>query len=511
MLFSPGAIIITFANANAEPMKAEKKKAKWYGYLFRENIFGVGVQATIFAAGVVFTIVLPKLLGKDGFGYLSIAMGIVTLSSMVADLGLQFTALKFIPEGAKKGIAWKYFRAMLAWKLVLSFAAAVLLFLGADFVASVYGLPALAGGTRLGALYLFVYSLYTFVDCVFVGMKKAKNSFLMNVCYNAGRVILPIGIFFAFRQDYIGALAGVTAACGLAVMPGLFAALRDPLFRKEKDGKMDMPALKEYSFYAFVNYVALTTQQWTDTLLIGIFRPVSDVAVYRVAWLWATATFFLSPFSSRVFASAHAYEDDERSRKIFDMSLKYGFVFVFLMITGIMLVSEQFLVLIYGADSGFGAAYPVLAILSLLALETSLTNLNASLLWGKGNIKAPTLLTAGAAVCQILALLALIPPYGIIGAAVAVVVVRVAGVFVQTLLALKHANMKIPYGYVCGPVFCGLVTIAVLIPLKAYTFSWSMAVAYGVGCVAIYCLLAIAIRAVDVRGLIGIVRGAISR
>lgn len=481
---------------------------KWYAYIFKENIYGLGVQASTFIAGVLFTVIFPNLLGREGFGYFSLVTGVVSIMQVLSDLGTGTAALRFIPEGSKKGVAWKYFRLLAEWRVVLAVLASAVMFSGADLIAAAYSSPFLADGIRAGSFYLLSYSIFGFMDVVFVSAKKTRNSFLLNLVFHAGRIGLPLALFFFYRSDYIGALLGVAAASTVAVIAALPWLLGDPLLRGGKDGEVDLPVLKSYIAYGTLAYAAGMMIQWSDTLIIGVYRPIADVSIYRVAWLWATATAFLFPFSYRIFLSAHAYESEERSRKMFGLTMKYGFVFAFLMISGILLVAGQFLGFIYG--DRYSGAYPVMAVLSLLTLENMLTTLASGLFMGKGNVKTPTRVSIVTGLAQVAALVALTPSMGVIGAAFGVAAVRVAAALVQSLLALRFISIRIPAAYVYKPALCGALCVALLLPLKGLTYSLPAALAYGTGAVVLYLAAAVALKAVDVKELLRILKGTVS-
>lgn len=480
---------------------------KWYAYLFRENIYGLGIQAATFIAGILFTVIFPNLLGRDGFGYLSLVIGVVSIALGPADFGASLAVLKLIPEGVKAGIAWKYLRVLSGAKVLLTILVSVLLFLGADLLAASYHSPALAGGLRVGAVFLFFYSFLGFIDNVFVALKKTRNSLLMDIVFHGGRIALPLALFFYYAKDYVTSLWGIAGACAIAVMLAAVALMADPHLGRKRRGAIDRAALWNYMFYGFVAFVAYSFISWSDTLVVGLFRPVSDVSLYRVAWLWATATAFLFPFSQRIFLTAHAYEDEARSRKLFDRTLKYSFVFSFLMMAGIVLVAAQFLNFIYRGN--FDDAYPVMVVLSILTLETALNILNGGLFQGKGDVRTPTMLSVATVIAQVALLFIVTPAYGLMGAALAVVSVRILMALLQTALALRFISLRIPAAYVYRPALCAVLAAALLLPLRAYTFNLPAAFAYGIALVALYAVFAVVLKAVDLKEILGTVRGAI--
>ena len=481
---------------------------KWYTYIFRENIYGLGIQALTFIAGVVLTVVFPNLLGKEGFGYFSIVMGIVTIMIALTDFGLSISALRFLPEGSKRGVVWKYFKVLIEWKAATSLAASILLFLGADLLAAYYRAPMLADGVRAGAALLFFYSMFPFMDNTFVAIKKARNSFILNIVYHAGRIAVPLALVVVYGLGYTGALAGTAVSCCAATALALAIAARDPQLRKGMTAALDFAPLKRYMFWGYAGGIVLVAIQWSDLLILGLFRPVSEISIYRVAWLWVTATAFLFPFSNRIFMSVHAYEDEERSRNLFNRTLKYGFVFAFLMIAGIILTAGQFIRFTYGA--GFADAYPVMAILSVLTIEIALNALTNSLFTGKGDLRTPTLVMIATSALQVALVFTLAPAYGLVGVAAAVALVRLAGAIVQAVLALRFISLKIPPSYVYRPALCALAPIIVLQPLMQYSYSLPGALAYGVGVVFIYSALAVVLKAVDTKELVGIVKAAMA-
>ena len=170
--------------------------AKWYSRLFKENAYGFGIQVATFIGGVATTLVLPNILGKDGFGYFSLAVGIASSALLFSDCGIQLSVLTFLPKWSKEGVAGGYFRRLFAAKAILSFIVACALFFGADAIAGFYRLPGLAEGLRVGAFYFFFYSMYLYFENVFIGLQKTRVSFVMSLVFHSARVVLPVLIFY---------------------------------------------------------------------------------------------------------------------------------------------------------------------------------------------------------------------------------------------------------------------------------------------------------------------------
>ena len=476
-----------------------KPGGKWYSYALRENAFGVATQLATFAAGVAFTVVFPNLLGKAGFGKLSLVLAVAYISLSLASIGVSSAILRFVPLGVKQRNPGDYLLWLLKVNILLGAVLSLFLFLGANLIASsLFSLPEIAAGVQMAALFVLAGSLFSFVDSSLVSLKRTNISLLINSAYQAGRVLIPIALYL-WLGDYAWIVVGMALAYILPFALGLAFLGKEGAVSLHGGRPIDSGALRGYLAFGSVGLIAGLIIQWSDTLVVGAFGTPEDVAIYRVAWLWAMSVVFLIPFSARIMTSMHAYESAERSRKVVDAALKYAFAFIFLILAGTLAVSDRFLVVVYG--EGYAAAYPLLVALSLVVVEITLTSLATPLLTGKGDAKTPSYISlAYSLALAVCAYAAAALGMGLIGVAVAAALVRLLGGIWMTAVALERIKLRIPAIYVLKPAAAALVSVVLTLAIGTRLGAGLVpAVALGALVVASFGAVSVLVGAIDLK------------
>lgn len=477
------------------------KGGKWYSYALRENAFGVATQLATFVAGVAFTIIFPNLLGMADFGKLSLVLAVAHISVALASLGMTGALLRFIPVGLKQGNSGGYFRHLLLIQLGLGLLLSAGLFLGADTIASLlFSLPEIAGGLRLASLFVFFASMFTFADSTLVSLKRTGISLGTNSIYQISRVVIPIALY-AWLGDYAWVVVGMAIAYVIPLQISVFFLGRENGLSQFGKKAVDRGAVWSYLAFGGVGMIAGLLTQWSDTLIVGAFAPPEGVALYRVAWLWATSVVFLMPFSARIMAAMHAYESAERSRKALEVSLRYAFLFSFLIIAGTISVADRFLLIAYGES--YSAAYPILVAFSIVVIEITLTGIISPFLTGKGDARTPALLNMGHALLLAgLAYLAASMGLGLVWIAAGASVARVLGGLAVTAVALRRIRLVLPASYALKPAFSALVSTSLVLFVSGYAGAGILQ-AFALGVLAVVSFLAVsfAIGGLDIKEL----------
>ncbi len=159
----------------------------------------------------------------------------------------------------------------------------------------------------------------------------------------------------------------------------------------------------------------------TDTAILTLFRPLKEVALYnlgmptsRILWkLSAALTVVLLPLSSELWTSRSVDLIGRGMRILY----KYTFMFILPLSILMFVFPEIILRIIFGSDSV--AAANVIRILSIGAIARVLGSANNTVLSGIGKPKEVSRVTLIGAGVNLLLNLALIPLYGMEGAAAA--------------------------------------------------------------------------------------------
>ncbi|MFH1125635.1 MAG: oligosaccharide flippase family protein [Candidatus Altiarchaeota archaeon] len=471
---------------------------KWYSVLVKENVYGIGSQVLVVLAGVMSTLLFPRILGPESFGYFSLVFALANVFIFFSELGLATAVMKMIPVSIVRKDTASYYRFFLRIKYVLTILSSFALFMLADYISlRFFKHPELASGIRLSSLFLFSYSLiYTFYDFLFVATKRNKFSFYVNVVFQSSRVALPLLLYYFYRS-YTSFILGL----GLAASLGLIAGL---LFRRnvkvldEGEGPLDYATLKKYVFYGMLWSLGSMLLQWIDSIVVGVYVSPTDVGIYRIGVMLISVVWLFIPVSSGVLFALYSEKTETNERDkintVYRYSLRYSMIISSLVMVGIWLTSGYFIKFIYG--EAYAAAAPVLLIFSLLAIEVSLNTINVPLLQGIGKIDLQTkymvlvgLLTALGSIYA--------SRYGINGVAFAVMCIRIVSIMLLTLYVLRNIKLNIDVGVYAKPLVSAVITLLVLHPFRGIVTSLPLGILYAFSVVFVYGLLLVVFRAVS--------------
>jgi O-antigen/teichoic acid export membrane protein len=173
-----------------------------------------------------------------------------------------------------------------------------------------------------------------------------------------------------------------------------------------------------YGFTIFGAGVASLAIKLLDAVVLGQYVPLALVGIYGIAaympiFIEAPVNALDKVASARV---AHAWEkgDMENIQEIYYKSARYLFVlggFLFLMVTQNVRFIFKFL------PASFYEGVPVVGILSLAALFNLMTGSNTAIIFSSKKFGGGAIALVAVAVLNLILLFALIPPYGLIGAA----------------------------------------------------------------------------------------------
>jgi len=473
----------------------------WYSILVRENVYGIASQTLAICAGIAFAVIFPRVLGPGLFSYFSLVFAFANVMLFFCKFGSYEALIKLLPASIVTGAASSTYRYLLRIRYLLSLASSVFMFAFSDSLASILFRDAsLSFGIRVGAVFLFSYSLYEFYETVFVAVKRNKFALYVNVVFQSSRIALPLVLYYVYRT-YTSVLLGV----GLAALAGLFAGVlleRGIKVVREGDGMVDKKTFRKYFTYGSVGYFGLLLLQWMDTLLVGVLVDPAEVGFYRVGVMWMSVVWLFIPFSSRVLFALYSEKTEtlerEKINTVYSYSLRYSLLVAFLIMAGVWLTSDYFIAFVYGPE--YAAAAPVLLVLSFLAVESSLNAINTPLLQGVGKIDVQTkyMITVG-----LLAFLGGIygSGYGIVGVAFAFMLVRTVSMIALTAYVLRVLKAAIRPGVYLKPLFSAVLTFVLLSPLKHLVSSLPTGLLYGFSVVAVYVSIAVALKTVSFKEL----------
>lgn len=374
------------------------------------NVIGTGGSL---AVGFVTSILLARGLGPTDRGVLALMTEVYTVTLGVVALGLPMTVTYYAsrsdgPRGAILGNTLAFGAAIAAIVLPLAW-----LLHGriADlFARGEGGLAWVLAGALVPTLFLD----WTTHNQLLGKLLFARYNVLV-VLSRLATLALVVALVTVLHLGVGGALVAVATASVVMIGGSLSPLLRDGRPR------LDAPFFRTMVRYGrrvqlgtllqFVNYRL-------DVLLLQFFRPLRDVGIYVVAVVLAELVITLAnAFGSSVLPLVSQLEGDAGQTDLTVSSLRHHSILALIAIALDAVFAP--LVILFAYGSGFGGALVPLYILlpGMWFLGTSSVITND--LRGRGRPGTSSLLAAFVVVATVALDLALIPPFGIVGAAVA--------------------------------------------------------------------------------------------
>jgi O-antigen/teichoic acid export membrane protein len=387
--------------------------------------------------GFVASVLTYRALRPGDAGRFAIAMGLVSLFSFVAEFGFRDAAVNYI-AGASDAEAEGVARSFLMAKVLFgTMAAALLATLAGWIVNGWYGGAVQPGLVRLAALSLLTGGLLNYLQTLLEARQTFGLLSLISVAQALLRACVIVALFVTGRLT-LWPLVGIEVALPVAL---LLVGQRSlpPAFRPRLLSSLGahFGRLWHFSRWIAIAAVASTVFLSLDVLLLGHFRPAAEVGLYGAALaLLAKFEAVQNAILTSTFPEACRY----RSRRELRAYVARTFRFTALASIGFLFVlplAGPLIVVLYGQTYA-GAALPFALLLLGLAIGLN-TQPIAFVLYPLGRPQW----IAGGDVLQLVFFasvgLLLVPGYGAVGIAVAVLLRQIFGagltaVFVSRLL-----------------------------------------------------------------------------
>lgn len=452
--------------------------------------------ALVFAYGIV----IARWLGASDAGTLLLALALVRIVEPVCRLGLDLGSVHFvaIAQGAGlPGAVRPTVRRALALSLVLTVAAAVAAFLAAPALSRAFGQPALEPVIRVLALGLPFTTTAAMWLAALLGLKDVARNTIGEKVVVPGLNLLACVLLLAAGAGLAGASAAYVVAAALAV-PFIWRQFDAIAPRAASAAPVATPR-ELLRFSAPVVLVVLCKELlvWTDTLMLGLWRPSSEVGIYGSAMRTALLVGMITASFSAIFVPSisELYHRGELARlaQLYKSVGKWTFLATLPLFFALVLLAPEVLRL-FGPDFPAGAdALRLLALSHLLAAAGGAVTFMLAMT-GRQNLVV--LNAATACVLNVLFLAVLVPPLGMLGAAAASCL-STALFNAAALLQVRHLLGMQPYhaGYL-RLLAAGCTAFALALAFKAAVGEihyLAAIVLHGGVCFVLYALLVYAL------------------
>jgi lipopolysaccharide exporter len=407
------------------------------------------------------TVLLARLLAPSDFGALAVAIVITDLLVIVTDFGVVQSLVQLDrPTRRHEAAAWTV-------GLIRATAIATILLLAAPIVASAVGQPEATNIIRLLALRPFIDALASIRLAELTRRLRFRPLALRTLPGAVVEVIAAVALAAVFGVEGVamGALAGVTVATALSYRVAPWRP------RLELDRDVIRPLIR------FGRWFLIAGAVWAagDALLYAIISRrlgADDLGVYFIAARIALLPAFMAnAVAEMVTFSLHARlwtTNDPRAPRVFGSAVRLVAALL-VPIYGLMAALAPPLVLLVLGER-WEAAIPVVRVLTIVGLCSAISIVALPMLQARGRARdAAALSFVRAAV--LVALVWVLVPWGVMGAAAAVVIAELA-LQVGAVVSARRSLTR-PFAGV-GRAIIGIAGVTALAAVVALALDWAV-------------------------------------
>ncbi len=368
---------------------------------------------------------LARKLSIEDYGLFFALFSFINLLVLFKDLGQGYALLKFIPELIVKK-DWNRIKSLISSSFLIQlFSSAIIAFLLITFAPQIMPTFFHTSDTKLLILFAIIFFVSFAQNVVSIGLQSFQRMFLYSL-QDLSRNLVVLAISFVLLWLGFGILAPVWAYLIMYVVVFLFFFF---LFTKKVFKQFwkahallagqDFSRLILFGLPAMLTIFGNNVLQYTDTLMLSYFKDLASVGLYQVAaplaGLVLYVAYSVSAVATPLISELLALKKRIQLRKGIEFLHKYVFIAIIPMAVVLIAFPEIFIRLFFG-DKFINSA-PALQILAggMVLYSIAYTNLNA--LFGLGRPKYTTTIMLISAVANVILNLALVPRFGIIGAA----------------------------------------------------------------------------------------------
>lgn len=417
--------------------------------------------------GLATNVFLARKLGKDNWGIFSILLVSVSFLTALADLGLNYVISYTASSLSHKdtSVIKKALSAPLKYKIILIFLIGFGIFIFANSLASLFKITDGANYFVASAVFFVLVNLTSTFSTIVLGLKKFRENTIVSILDNVLELIVAyilVILGFGVNGAIIGYITGV--AVGTIVLTILIRQYISLAGSKEEN----IINVFKFGMYSGLVGLAATTSLWMGSIIIGLFVGSIEVGIYNIALSISTSIGGLVSGVNNVlfpfFASAEG--KGEESIGYLNTAIKYGSFIAFPAMIGLALSAGAVVTIFFGQQY-VESAVPLL-LLSYICFDQMFSGMIVSYLGAKKQTKIVGYSAAASTIANVLLSLLLIPLLGIIGAAIAIVLTRLANAVIMVIWSNRSIGSKYDLGAMTIPIIGSLLMGAFLLFVVEY-------------------------------------------
>jgi O-antigen/teichoic acid export membrane protein len=379
------------------------------------------------ALTMIASIIVARLLGREGFGELGMIQSTIGMFGVFAGFGLGSTATKYIAE-YKLNNPIRAVRITDLTIIVSCITAGVVslacLLMAPSLAETTLNQPDLAPLVEAAALMLFISAMGGVLQAALAGFESFRVIARINIIQGVAAPFITVPLVWLYGLDGAVAALTVNAALGLILCAGALkielAGLgieRSPLTDLHKEHKV----LWRFSLPSTLSLLIVMTALWIINLIL-VNQPdgYSELGFYSAASQWGSIITFIPGFLSAamlpVISERHGRNANDDFSKAIIINLRMTLM-VALPLTVLVISFAEPVAALYGRE--FDGVAPILPIIMVAGFLNAVNMPVGITLAGAGRMWTGALFNLAWAIILIVVSFILIPVLGALGMAIA--------------------------------------------------------------------------------------------
>ena len=388
--------------------------------------------------------IMARYLGPDGLGLFSMALMIIGVINLIALFGIDGALVKYVAE-YKEHVSKvsSLVSSALITMLIIGVITSLALFVFSNTFADIFNMPSLSLLLKIYAtVFPFLFTL-AIIHSLLNGLREMR--------YSAFFRILQASLVLAFILTFLFLGLGVEGAM-LGTVFGTFVTVGVAIVIVKKfvhftvsDYKKNTTMLASFGSRLVGANMLGQIQTSIDTIMIGYFLTSTEVGYYAIA-ISLSRFFFLVPramatVSFPAISEYWAKDNHQAINKLVDKSTKYSACILIFAGMFVIFFAKDIITFLFTAEF-----LPALLPLTILIIGTVTIGIVGSvgvIFMSTGKINLTLKISAIGVICGTILNIALIPTYGIIGAATATTATHVLCIGITIYYIRKAFAIKL--------------------------------------------------------------------
>lgn len=378
-------------------------------------VYGVG-GLLVRGVGVILLPLYTAYLSPADYGKIEVLLAATAVLAVVLRRGISVGLFRFYFDSADPAYRTLVVRTTFWFTMATATIALVCGLVFAEPLASLLQLGGDVDLVRAAAVGLWVQLNYEQLTAVFRAEERPHAFVVASLATLLTTVAATVVLVVVLEEGPIGVLLG-TFVGTLAVYLVLLA------YRREQLGfQFDRQLLREMNRFGMPLLpaaLALWVISFVDRWFVAVIRDQDEVGVYSVAVRMSSAVLFLMLAVRRAWPTiAYSIEDDEEARRTYSFVVTYVVFLASWAALGLSLLAP-WLVDVFTSNEGFARAADAVPFLAFGGVAYAAYSVVAVSSARSKRTQGNWIVAGGAAALNVGLNLLLIPPYGMVGAAVA--------------------------------------------------------------------------------------------